>query len=110
MVLTNFQLTEITDKAQQDELNGILRREDPAFVQTSPNVWIASFNADRVPYHAAIRLGRRPDVADDLGGYQVQLRVREEEFDADSLIPEATVADITKLVGQEFEKTVIANT
>jgi hypothetical protein len=39
-----------------------------------------------------------------LKGYQVQLRVEEGEFDADTFIPEATVADIVKLVGDEFEK------
>ena len=109
MNLTNFQLVEITDISKRDELNAILKREDGGFVQTSANVWIASFEADGVLRHAAIRLGRRPDIADDLKGYQVQLRVEEAELDADTLIPEATVADIVKLVGDEFEKRIVVS-
>jgi hypothetical protein len=107
MKLTNFSLGEITDTAKRDELNSIMKREDGAFVPTSVRVWMASFEAEGIPRHAAIRLGRRPDIADDLKGYQAQLRVEESEFDADTFIPEATVADIVKLVGEEFEKRVV---
>jgi hypothetical protein len=109
MNLTNFRLVEITEPSKRDELNAVMKREDGAFAQTSANVWIASFEADGIPRHEAIRLGRRPDTADDLKGYQVQLRVEEAEFEADTFIPEATVADIVKLVGDEFEKRIVVS-
>jgi hypothetical protein len=106
MVLTNFQLFEITETKRRDDLNGKLANPGE-FVQTRPNVWIASFDVDGVPYHAGIRLGHRIDVAEDIEQYDVQLRVRDEEFDSDSFIPEASVADITKLVGEQFEKRIV---
>jgi hypothetical protein len=71
MTLTKFRLNEIVDAAKRDELNEILKREEPLSVQTSLRVWIASFDAGGVPYHAAVRWGRRHDVAEDLEGYQV---------------------------------------
>jgi hypothetical protein len=49
MKLTNFQLVEITDATKRNELDAIMKREDGAFVQTSANVWIASFAADGIP-------------------------------------------------------------
>lgn len=106
MVLTNFQLFEITGVKQRDELNGKLANAGE-FIQTKPNVWIASFDVDAVPYHAGIRLGHRIDVAADIEQYDVQLRVRDEEFDNDSFIPEAKVAEITKLVGEQFEQRIV---
>jgi len=49
-------------------------------------------------------LGRRKDVADTIDQYDIKLRVRDEQFDEDSFIPEATAADILRLVDTEMQK------
>lgn len=102
MVLSNFAVQEIADVKQRDELNGKLASEE--FVQTDPRAWIASFDVDGVAYHAGVRLGHRKDVADDLTQYDIQLRIRDDQFDNDSFIPEATAADILRLVDAEIQK------
>lgn len=73
------------------------------FVPTD-EYWLAEFEVDGTKRQAGIRRGRRHDVAKDMDQIDVQLRVNEDEFDRDTFIPEAQVADIVKAVGEEFEK------
>jgi hypothetical protein len=103
MVLTNFKLHEITDAKLRDELNGKLAI-DNEFTQSKPNVWIADFEADGVRYQAGIRLGHRHDVASDIEQFDVQLRIRDEDFDSDTFLSTWKIWEITKLVGEEFQK------
>jgi len=102
MVLSKFTVHEVTDVKQRDELNAKLA--DDEFIQTEPRVWIISFESDGVAYSAGFRLGRRKDVADTIDQYDIKLRVRDEQFDEDSFIPEATAADILRLVDTEMQK------
>lgn len=106
MNLTEFSIKEITDAAQRDELNGYMKRDRPGFVQTDERVWMAAFKIDGVQRVAAIRVGHDGDVAEDITQQDIHLRVNEEEFDNDSLIPEASAADILALVSKEVEKRV----
>jgi hypothetical protein len=103
MVLTNFTLHEITDAKLRDELNGKLAIDDE-FTQTKPNVWIADFEADGVRYQAGIRVGHRHDVAPDIEQSDVQLRIRDDDFDNDAFLSTWRIWEITKLVSQEFER------
>jgi hypothetical protein len=58
---------------------------------------------DGLKRQAGVRRGRRANVAEDMDMIDVQLRVNQEELDEDSPhIPEAQVADIVRLVGEEF--------
>jgi hypothetical protein len=102
MILSKFSVHEIADVKQRDELNAKLA--DDEFTQSEPRVWIISFDADGVAYNAGLRLGHRKDVADTINQYDIKLRVRDEQFDEDSFIPEATVADILRLVDAELQK------
>jgi hypothetical protein len=70
----------------------------------SGHYWLATFEVDGKKRTAGVWSGRRVDVADDIEQFRINLRVNEEEFDADDLIPEAQVADITRAVGEAFEK------
>jgi hypothetical protein len=71
---------------------------------SSDDLWIASFDMDGETHHAGLRLGRRPDVAEDIEQLDILLRVREEAFDADKFIPEWDVGGITQAVYDEFMK------
>jgi hypothetical protein len=70
----------------------------------SGRYWLAIFEVDGKTRAAGIWSGRRVDVADDIEQFRINLRVNNEEFDADDLIPEAQVADITRAIGEAFEK------
>jgi hypothetical protein len=101
MELKNFNLHEITDTKLRDELNGKLAI-DKEFTQTKPNVWIADFEAEGVRYQAGIRLGHRHDVAPAIEQADIQLRVRDEDFDNDTFLSVSKIQEISKLVGEEF--------
>jgi hypothetical protein len=102
MELRNFRLDEITDANLRTQLNSKLA--DGEFVPTSPRVWIADFVADGVRYQAAIRLGHRAEIASDIEQVDVQLRIRDEDFDADTFLSMWKIAQVTKAVGDEFQK------
>jgi len=73
------------------------------FIQ-SGEYWLATFEINGVKHHAGVQRGRRAEVAEGIDQFEVQLNVREEAFDNDTFIPEAEVADITRAVGEAFEK------
>jgi len=102
MQLTNFNIQEITDEKQRDELNEKLR--DGEFIQTDPRCWVAEFDIDGVAYAAGIRIGHRAEIAADIIQQDIQLRIRDRSWEEDSFIPLATVADILRLVVAEIEK------
>lgn len=106
MQLTDFSITEVVDPKKRNELNGYLFRERPAFIQTDPRVWLASFKIDGEQRVVAVRIGHAQDVAADIIQLDIQLRVNEEEFDNDSFIPEASAAGILALVSKEIGKRV----
>ena len=108
MKLTDFSIKEITDAAQRDELSGYMKRDRPGFVQTDERVWMAAFKIDGVQRVAAIRVGHDGDVAEDIIQQDIHLRINEEEFDNDVLIPEASAADILALISPEVEKRLTA--
>jgi hypothetical protein len=62
------------------------------------------FNKRSVRYQAGIRVGHRHDVASDIVEADVQLRIRGEDFDNDRFLSVSKIRDISKLVGDEFEK------
>jgi hypothetical protein len=66
--------------------------------------WLATFDVDGQTHEAGLRKGRRLDVSSDTQQIDVQLRVLESAFDADSFLPEAQAADIVRAVIAEFEK------
>jgi hypothetical protein len=70
----------------------------------SNDYWVAAFEADGEKRYAGICRGRRVDVAE--GTYQLdfQLRVNEEEFDADTFIPETKAAEILKAFSEVIMK------
>ena len=100
MVITNFLVRKLDDT--HGELATAKKMwANPEFIP-SDEFWLATFEVESQKYQAGIRRGRRTDVAEDIPQIDVQLRVPEEAFDADSFIPESDVADITKAVGEEF--------
>jgi hypothetical protein len=100
MKLTNFTVRKLTNA--HGEL--ALAKEKFASKEfiSSDDIWLASFEVDGVKREAGVRRGRRIDVAEDTDMVDVQLRVGEAEFDADTFIPESQVAEITKAVYEEF--------
>jgi hypothetical protein len=66
--------------------------------------WLATFDVDGETHEAGLRKGRRLDVAPGTQQIDVQLRVLESAFDADSFLPEAQAADIVRTVTEELEK------
>jgi hypothetical protein len=73
------------------------------FIQ-SGEYWLVTFEINGVQHHAGIQRGRRAEVSADIDQFEVQLNVRDEDFDNDTFIPEAQVADITRMVGEEWER------
>ena len=102
MVITNFVVRKLDNTRGELDL---AKKEwaNPEFIP-SDEFWLATFEIDGEKHQAGIRRGRRVEVADDMEQVDVQLRVREEAFDADVFIPEADVAGIVKAVSEEFEK------
>ncbi|SRR5260370_39441700 len=100
MELSNFSFRKLDnthgelDKAKE-------KLASPEFI-SSNDIWIASFDFEGTKHEAAIRRGRRTDVAEDTDQIDIQLRVSEQEFDSDTFIPESRVAEITAAVGDEF--------
>jgi hypothetical protein len=101
MVIRNFSVRRLTpaERKLAEKLWA-----DGEFLPTD-EYWLADFEIDGMKRQAGIRWGRRADVAPDMRQFNVQLRVNQEELDEDiPLIAEAQVADIVKVVSQEFEK------
>jgi hypothetical protein len=99
-VITNFAVRKLTNS--NGELDQAKRLwKTPEFIATD-DFWHATFDVDGVKREAGIRLGRRVDVAEDLDGIDINLRINEAEFDADNLIPESDVADIVRAVQEKF--------
>jgi hypothetical protein len=73
------------------------------FIPTE-DYWLATFDLDGEVYFAGLRRGRRRDVAPDISQIDIQLRIPDSAFDADSFKPEAEAADILIAVTEEFEK------
>jgi hypothetical protein len=103
ITLSDFRLDEITDANLRAQLQEKLAIDDE-FVPTTPRVWIADFKAGGVRYQARIPMGHRNDVASDIVQADVQLRIRDEDFDNDTFLSVSKIRDISKLVGDEFEK------
>jgi hypothetical protein len=101
--LSDFRLDEITDANLRAQLQEKLATDDE-FVPTTPRVWIADFKADSVRYQAGIQVGHRHGVDSDTVQADVQLRIRNEDFDNDTFLSVSKIRDISKLVGDEFEK------
>jgi len=101
MELTNLKFYEITDANLRAEFSRKLDI-DEEFVQTQPNVWIAEFEADGTKYEAGIRLGHRHDVAADIEQTDLQLRVREVDFDHDAFLSVSRIMEISKAVSDRF--------
>ena len=51
-------------------------------------------------------MGHRHDVDSDIVQADVQSRIRDEDFDNDTFLSASKIRDISKLVGDEFEKAV----
>jgi len=102
MEVTNFTVRKLDNSHGELDLAN-KKFASPEFIPTN-EVWLASFEVDGVKRQAGIRRGRRVDVAANMDMVDVQLRVGEEEFDADKFIPESKVAEITKAVSREFLK------
>jgi hypothetical protein len=102
MVIKNFTVRKLDNTLGELDL-AKKKFASPEFISTN-EVWLASFEVDGVKREAGIRRGRRVDVAEDMDMIDVQLRVNEQEFDADTFIPESQVAEITKAVYAEFLK------
>ncbi len=100
--LTNFKIHKIDNsKGDLDQLKQKMATPDFIF---SDDLWIATFDLDGEAHAAGIARGRRPDVAEDIEQLHVQLRVRDEAYDADKFLAEWDVADITRSVLEEFAK------
>ena len=101
MELRDFKLYEITDANVRA---GLIKKldTDGEFVQTKPNVWLAEFEVDGTKYEAAIRVGRGHDAAGDNEQADIQLRVRDEDFDEDAFLSVRKIQEITKLVSNKF--------
>lgn len=104
MVLKNFLVRKLDDSVGELSL-AQKKFASPEFIPTN-EVWLASFEieGEGIKREAGIRRGRRVDVAEDMDMIDVQLRVGEEEFEADRFIAETKVAEITRAVGDEFVK------
>jgi hypothetical protein len=102
MTITNFTVRKLNNTYGELAL-AKEKFKSPGFISTD-DVWIASFEIDGMKREAGIRRGRRTDVAEDVDMVDVQLRVGEVEFDADTFIPESQVAEITRAVYDEFLK------
>ena len=73
------------------------------FIPTE-DYWLATFDVDGETHVAGLRKGRRSDVAPDIEQIDIQLRILDSAFDADSFLPEAQAADILTSVREELEK------
>lgn len=102
MKLTNFVVRKLDNT--RGELDLAKKEWANSEFIPSDEFWLATFEIDGKKHEAGIRRGRRVDIADDTDQIDVQLRVREEAFDADTFMPESQVADIVKAVSEEFEK------
>jgi len=100
MELANFTVRKL-DNAHGDLDLAKGKLASPEFI-SSDDIWIAAFDIEGIRHEAAIRRGRRTDVAEDTDQIDIQLRVSEQEFDSDTFIPESRVAEITAAVGDEF--------
>ncbi len=99
-MITNFQVRRLTPA---EATRAQKKWASSEFIQ-SGEYWLATFEINGVQHKAGIQRGRRAEVAEDTDQFEVHLRVREEDFDNDVFIPEAEVANITKAVGEAFEK------
>ena len=102
MVLTNFTVRKLDNT--KGELDLAKEKWASGEFISSDDLWLATFEMNGETHHAGIRLGRRVDVAEDINQIDIQLRVREEAFDADDFITEWEVANITRSVYDEFAK------
>ncbi len=100
MELKNFSVRKLTPA---ESALAAKKWVNPEFIQ-SGEYWLVTFEIGGVQHHAGIQRGRRTEVAADIDQYEVQLNVRDEDFENDTLISEAQVADITRAVGEEWEK------
>jgi len=100
MVIKNFTVRKLDNTHGELDL-AKEKFASPEFI-SSDDLWLASFEIEGKKREAGIRRGRRVDVAEGTDMVDVQLRVNEEEFDADAFIPESDVAEITKAVYAEF--------
>lgn len=104
ITLKNFRVRKLDNsKGELDTAKKKWGSESPEFI-LSDDLWIATFEIDGETHTAGIMAGRRVDVAEDTEQVMVNLRVREEAFDADQFLPEWDVADITRSVYEEFSK------
>lgn len=100
MAITNFIVRKL------DNTNGKLdlaKKEwaNKEFIP-SEDYWIAAFDVDGKKRYAGICRGRRVDVPDDIAQFDFQLRINEEEFEADVFLPESQAAEILKAVSEKF--------
>jgi len=102
MVLTNFTARKLDNT--KGELDLAKKKWASGEFISSDDLWLATFKINGETHHAGIMLGRRVDVAEGIWQIDVQLRVREEAFDADDFIAEWDVANITRAVYVEFAK------
>jgi hypothetical protein len=104
MVLINFKVRKIDNTLGELDL-AKKKFASPEFLPTN-DFWLASFEVDGegLKREAGIRRGRRVDVAPGTDMIDVQIRIAEEEFDADRFIPESNVAEIARAVSEEFIK------
>lgn len=100
MVITNFGVRRLTP-AETKVVR--VRWADKDFL-ASGDYWLITFDLDGKKQFAGVTWGRRVDIADDIEQFQINLRVKDEDFDDDVFIPESQVADITRALSAEFEK------
>jgi hypothetical protein len=100
MVITNFIIKKLDNSSGKLEL---AKKEwaNKEFIP-SDDYWVASFEVDGEMRYAGVCKGRKVDVAGDITQFDFQLRVNDEEFDADAFIPESQAAEILKAVSEEF--------
>lgn len=102
MVITNFVVRKLDNSSGKLDL---AKKEwaNKDFIPTD-DYWACGFEIDGVKRYAGVCRGRRVDVADDTDQLDFQLRVNDEEYDADTFIPESEAAVILKAVSEEFIK------
>jgi|HubBroStandDraft_4_1064222.scaffolds.fasta_scaffold167904_2 hypothetical protein len=100
MLITNFVVRKLDNTSGKlDAAKKVWANKD--FIP-SGDYWVAAFDVDGEKRYAGVCRGRRVDVADNVDQFDFQLRVNEEEFDADVFIPESEAAEILKAVSEEF--------
>jgi hypothetical protein len=96
VTLTNFAVRRLTPEEQE-----FAKRfwADSQFLPSN-EYWLADFDLDGVKRQAGVRGGRRFDAAEDMDD-QFDIELRDEDSPH---IPETEVADIIRLVGEQFRK------